>query len=155
MHLEIQNLQKERGAEASPERWCIQCRTNGHTKDNCPLLTDYMQARRPSPLRPREVAGPSGPALWCDDCCVAGLHDTNHCPRFAAYVPEVNQKWCKFCRSVRHDEQNCWTYDLMIDRGNLYRVQSDPSLPRSLSRAGGSLARGRGGGRSGRAGWGT
>ena len=91
MHMEIQNLQKERGTEASPERWCIRCRANGHTKDNCLLIADYMKAREPSPLHPREVAAPRGSMLWCDDFCVVWLHDTNHCPRIVAYVPEVKQ----------------------------------------------------------------
>lgn len=141
--MEIQNLQKERGAEASPERWCIRCRMNGHTKDNCP------QAGVPSSLCPREVAGPRGLALWCNACRISGLHDKNHCPYLAACVPEVKQQWCRFYKSVGHDEQNCRMYDLMIDRGNLYRVQSDPSSPRSLSSAGGSPARGRGGRRGG------
>ena len=94
-------------------------------------------------MRPREIAGSSGPALWCDDCRVAGLHNTNHCPRLAVYVPEVKQQWCRFCRSIGHDEQNYRTYDLMIDRGNLYSVQSDPSLPRFPLGKDGSPARGR------------
>ena len=34
MDIEIQNLRKEQGIEASLERWCIRCRTDGHTKDN-------------------------------------------------------------------------------------------------------------------------
>ena len=95
---------------------------NGHTKDNCPLLADYMQAEGPSPLRPREIAGSSGPALWCDDCSIVGLHDTNHFPRLTAYVQEVKQQCCRFYRFLGYDEHNCWTYDLMIDRGNIYRV---------------------------------
>ena len=106
MHMEIQNLRKERGMEASPKRCCIQCRVNGHTKDNCPLLVDYIQVKGPSLLHPREAAGPSGLMLWCDDCRVVGLHDTKHCPRLAAYIPEVKQQWCRFFRSVGHDEQN-------------------------------------------------
>ena len=154
MHVEIQNLRKERGAEASPERWCIRCQVNGHTKDNCPLLTDYMQVGGPSPLQPREAVGPSGLVLWCDDCRVVGLHDTNHCPHLAAYILQVKQQWCRFCRSVGHDEKNCRTYDLMIDRGNLYRVQSDPTSPRTPAGIGGSPSRGRGGGRSGSVGQG-
>ena len=104
MHMEIQNLWKERGTEDSPERWCIRCRVNGHTKDNCPLLADYIQAGGPSPLQPREASGPSGLVLWCDNCCVTALHDTNHFPRLATYVPEIKQQWCRFCRSVGHDE---------------------------------------------------
>ena len=88
---------------------------NGHTKDNCLLLVDYMQAVGPSPLHPREVAGPSSPTLWCDDCRVVGLHDTNHYPHLAACIPEVKQQWCRFCRSVGHDDQNFRTDDLMID----------------------------------------
>ena len=31
-----------------------------------------------------------------------------------------------------HDQKNYHTYDLMMDRGNLYRVQSYPVSPRIL-----------------------
>ena len=132
---------------------------NGHTKDNCPLVADYMRVGGPSPLRPGSSRGLSPlhlglsrPALWCEDCCVAVLHDTNHCPRLGAYVPVVNKKWCKFCRLVGHDEQKCQAYDLMIDRGNLCRVQSYLESPRTPAGIGGSPSRGRGGGRGGSAG---
>ena len=105
---------------------------NGHTKDNYPLLANYMQAGGPIPLRPREAIGPSGSVLWCDDCRVVGLHDTNHWPCLAAYVPEINKKQLIFCKSIGNDEQNYQTYDLMIDRGNIYigynriRPRQDP-----------------------------
>ena len=44
-----------------------------------------------------------------------------------------------------HDETDFRTYDLMMDHGNLYRVQSDPELPRLSVHFRGSPARGRGG----------
>ena len=113
MHMEIQNLRKERRTEASS-------------------------------LRLRETAGPSGSTVWCDDCRVVGLHNTNYCPHLAAYIPEVKQQWCRFCRSIGHEEQNCGTYDLMVDRGDLYRVQSYPASPISPIGIGGSPTRDRG-----------
>jgi len=151
MHMEIQNLRKERGPEASPNKWCIQCRVNGHTKDNCPLLTAYIQTGAPRPLRPREATGSSGSMLWWDDCRVAELHDTNYCPRLTTHSPEVKQQWCRFCKSVGHDEHNCCMYDLLTDRGSIFWVQSDPTSPRSPAGIGGSPARGRGGDRAGSA----
>ena len=74
---------------------------SGHTKDQYPLLMDYMQVGGPSPVRQgvsREPIllrlGSSGPTLWRDDCQVAGLHDMKHCPQLGAYVPELKQQWC-------------------------------------------------------------
>ena len=77
--MEIQSLQMEQGKGASTDLWCIRCRVSGHTKDQCPLLVDYMQAGGPSLLHP----GSSGFALWCDDFWVVGLHDTAQCPRLS------------------------------------------------------------------------
>ena len=152
MHMEIRNLRKERGKDGCADLWCIRCRVSGHTKDQCPLLTDYMQVGGPSPIHPgpsREPIlsrpGSSRPVLWCDDCRVAGLHDSNHYPRLGVYVPELKQQQCRFYQSVGHDEQNYHTYDLMMDHGNLYRVKSDPATPRTSTHFGGSLARGKGG----------
>ena len=42
MHMEIQSLQTEQGKGASTDLWCIRCWVSGHTKDQCPLLTDYL-----------------------------------------------------------------------------------------------------------------
>ena len=33
MHMEIQNLRKERGKDGHVYLWCIQCWVSGHTKD--------------------------------------------------------------------------------------------------------------------------
>ena len=116
IHLKIQNMQKERGKEANLDIWCIRCRVSGHTKDQCPLLVDYMQAGGPNPLCLKEVVWPTSPTLWCTDCRIAGLHGTNHLPHLGAYVPELKQQWCLLCSSVGHEEHNCRTYDLMIDQ---------------------------------------
>lgn len=137
--MEIQNLQKERGKGVSAELWCIRCRTCGHMKDQCPLLIDYIQAGGPSPL----CANSSESALWCDDCCVAGLHDIAQCPWLS--MGKLKQQWCRFCQSVGNDEKNYHTYKLVTDRGSLCRVQSHPVSPRSPVSFGGSIARGRGG----------
>ena len=44
MHMEIQNLRKERGKDICIDLWCIRCQASGHTKNQCPLLADDMQA---------------------------------------------------------------------------------------------------------------
>ena len=139
MHLEIQIFRNDHGKEGSQYVWCIRSKGPGHSKDPCPLFSDYMQAGDSSSLRPTKMVGPSSLMLWCADCWVVGRHDTDHWPRLGAYVPEIKQHWCRFFSSVGHDEQNCRTLDLMVDRGNLYRVKIDPSSPLSLSRLEGSL----------------
>ena len=91
LHIEIQNLRKEWGKGASADLWCIRCQTSRHTKDQCPLLVDYMQEGSPSLLR----LGSSGSALWCDEYWVAGLHDTTQCPWLI--MGKLKQQWCRFC----------------------------------------------------------
>ena len=98
MHMEIQNLQKEQGKDGCADIWCIRFWISGHTKDQCPLLMDYIKVGRPSPVCPgpsREPIllrpGSSGLALLCDDYRVVGLHDTNHYPWLGAYVPKLKQ----------------------------------------------------------------
>ena len=85
MHMEIQDLRKELGREASANLWCIRCRVSRHMKDLCPLPKDYLQTGGPSLMHPGSRGGPSLvqlglgiPTLWWEDCRVAGLHDTNH-----------------------------------------------------------------------------
>lgn len=133
MQIEIQNLRKYRGKEASAYIWCIFCRSVGHTKDQCTLFSDYLQVGGPNPLHRRDAAGPSNPKLWCANFSIVGQHDTNHYLQLGAYVPEMKQQWCRFYSSVGHKEHNCRMYELMIDRLNLYRVQEDPLSPASPS----------------------
>ena len=59
MYMEIQNLQKVQGKDARSDLWCIRCRVSSHTKDQCPLLADYMQVGGPSLVHPGTSGEPT------------------------------------------------------------------------------------------------
>ena len=60
--------------------------------------------------------------------------------------------YCEFCKSVGHDENNCHTYELMIERGaNTYRIQLEEHRHEDNGQHdgwGGYQGRGRAGGAS-------
>jgi len=60
LSLQIEDMRKEKGKRT--DIWCIRCRTEGHDKEHCPALSDYLAAGAPNPLRPT-AAMP-----WCDVC---------------------------------------------------------------------------------------
>lgn len=69
----------------------------------------------PIPLRVEAQTGPSAAlALWCVIYQVGGKHTTNNCHLF-----------CNFCMSVGHDEKNCPSYELLMDRTPTYRMQTE------------------------------
>ena len=50
--LEMQNLKKEKAprSEAWEEVWCIKCKGQGHDKDHCPVLVNFVVMGGPTPL---------------------------------------------------------------------------------------------------------
>ena len=40
-------------------------------------------------------------------------------------VQTPQQLLCNFCRSIGHDERNCISYELMIDKTPTYRVHAE------------------------------
>ena len=75
------------------------------------------------PIRLEAQAGPSAkPALWCAICQVVGKHVTNNYHLLQKFVQTLQQHLCNFCQSVGHDEQNFYSYELMMDRTPAHRV---------------------------------
>ena len=46
--LQLQDIKK--GKEGQVDLWCTKCRTDGHTKDNCPTFMNYVTSGAPNPL---------------------------------------------------------------------------------------------------------
>ena len=46
--LQLQDINK--GKEGQEDLWCTKCRTDGHTKDNCPTFMNYVVSGAPNPL---------------------------------------------------------------------------------------------------------
>ena len=74
--LQIHELKK--GKEVMQDIWCIKCRAQGHSKDNCPVFAEYLASGAPNPL-PR-TQGP-----WCEICRTQG-HPPQQCPLLQKYV---------------------------------------------------------------------
>jgi len=82
------------------------------------------------PLRPEAQVGPSaGSALWCAICQVAGKHATNNCHLLQKFVQTPHQLFYNFYRLVGHDQLNCRSYELMMDRTPGNRVQAETRHP--------------------------
>ena len=112
----------KKGKDIAQEIWCIKCKAQGHTKDNCPVFVEYLASGAPNPLA--QMQGP-----WCELCRIRG-HPPQQCPLLQKYVQTPKNLDCNFCKSVGHDEHNCRAYDLMVERKHdLYRVQSETAGP--------------------------
>jgi hypothetical protein len=95
--------------------------------------------------------------LWCAICHATGKHTVDNCHLLQKFVQTPQQLFCNFYKSVGHDECNCRSYELMMDKTPTYRVQSEIHPPyqstgmvrtgfqgRRRGRGGGGPCRGRG-----------
>lgn len=55
--------------------------------------------------------------------------DTNNFNLLQKFVQKPQQLFCNLCQSVGHDECNCDSYELMIDRTPTYRMQVETRPP--------------------------
>jgi hypothetical protein len=46
--LHLQDMRK--GKEVREEVWCTKCRTEGHSREHCPIFAEYMANGAPNPL---------------------------------------------------------------------------------------------------------
>ena len=46
--LQLQDIKK--GKQVREEVWCTKCRTEGHSKEHCPVYAEYMVSGAPNPL---------------------------------------------------------------------------------------------------------
>ena len=46
--LQLQDIKK--GKEVREEVWCTKCRTEDHSRENCPIFAEYLASDAPNPL---------------------------------------------------------------------------------------------------------
>ena len=123
-NLTLQLHELKKGKDVAQEIWCVKCKAQGHSKDNCPVFVEYIATGDPNPLP--QTHGP-----WCEICKTRG-NLPHQCPLLQKYVQTPKNLYCTFCKSVGHDDHTCRAYDLMLDRKHdLYRVQSETQGPAS------------------------
>ena len=73
-----------------------------HTKDNSPTFMNYVTSGAPNPLNDQVLP-------WCHICQSRG-----HCDEECVYLKKVVSTpanlFCKFCKSVGHEEKDCRAY---------------------------------------------
>lgn len=129
---EMQSLKQDKTVqpEVHEEVWCLKCKGQGHEKYHCSVFVNYIAGGEPIPLRSETQVGSStGPALWCAICQVARKHMTDKCHLLQKLVKTPKQLFYNFCRSVGHDENNCRSYEFMMDITTAYRVQAEMRPP--------------------------
>ena len=62
MALELRDMKK--GKAIHEEVWCTQCRTEGHAKEHCPVVRNYLNTGVPNPFNPQ--------VLYCELLRTAG-----------------------------------------------------------------------------------
>ena len=62
MALELYNMKK--GKSIREEVWCTRCRIEGHDKEQCPTLRNYLNTGAPNPFNPN--------VLYCEICRTTG-----------------------------------------------------------------------------------
>jgi len=77
-NLTLQLHDMKKGKEVREEVWCTRCRTEGHSKEHCPIFVEYLESGAPNPLP--QARGP-----WCEICKVNG-HRSQECPLLQKYV---------------------------------------------------------------------
>ena len=77
-NLMLQMHEIKKGKEIAQELWCIKCKGQGHTKDNCPVFVEYLASGAPNPLL--QTQGP-----WCELCRTRG-HRPQEFPLLQKYV---------------------------------------------------------------------
>ena len=87
------------------EVWCTRCKTEGHDKEQCPTLRNYLNTGAPNPFNPN--------VLYCEICRRTGQHRPKDCYLLQRYVQVPKNPYCKFCKSVGHNEDECRSFDLM------------------------------------------
>ena len=64
MVLELRDMKK--GKTSREEVWCIQCQIEGHDKEQCPVVRNYMNTGAPNPFNPA--------VLYCEIRRTTGQH---------------------------------------------------------------------------------
>ena len=103
MALELRDMKKAKTSRE--EVWCMQCRSEGHDRDQCPVARTYLNMGAPNQFTPG--------VLYCEICRTSGQHRPEHCHLLQRYVQVPKNPYCQFCKSVGHNEEEFRSYDLM------------------------------------------
>lgn len=77
------------------------------------------------PMRLEALLGTSiGPTLWCAIYQVVGKHVTNNYHLLQKFVQTPQQLIYNFYKLVGHEECNCHSYDLMMERTPTYQMKT-------------------------------
>ena len=76
MAMELHDMKK--GKTGREEVWCTQCRVEGHDKERCPLVSQYLNTGAPNPFNPT--------VLYCEICRTTGQHRPENCYLLQRYV---------------------------------------------------------------------
>ena len=106
LRLQLQDIKK--GKEGQEDLWCKKCRMDGHTKDNYLTFMNYVAFGAPNPLNGKGLP-------WCLICQSRGNHD-EECVYLQKVVSTPANLFCKFCRSVGHNEKDCRAYQLLKEK---------------------------------------
>ena len=64
MALDLHDMKK--GKSSHEEVWCTRCRIEGHDKEQCPAVRNYLNFGAPNPFTPQ--------VLYCELCKTTGQH---------------------------------------------------------------------------------
>ena len=95
----------KKGKTGREEVWCTQCRKEGHDKEQCHVVRNYLNTSAPNPF--------NSAVLYCEICWTTGQHQPEDCYLLQRYVQVPKNPYCKFCKSVGHNEDECRIFDLM------------------------------------------
>ena len=145
MALELHDMKK--GKVVWEEVWCTRCQTEGHDKEQCPVVINYLNSGAPNPFNPS--------VLYCEICRTTSQHRPEDYYLLQRYVQVPKNPYCKLCKSVGHNEDECCSFYLMREQTyDAYRVQIDAQGNNGYGYHGGNLGQGNFRGHGGILGWG-
>ena len=103
MALELRDMKK--GKASGEEVWCTRCRTEGHYKEQCPAVRNFLNSGAPNLFNPS--------VLYCEICRTTGQDQPQDCYLLQQYVQVPKNPYCNFCKSVVHNEDECRSFDIM------------------------------------------
>ena len=103
MDLELHDMKKQKYIHE--EVWCTRCRTEGHDKEQCLALRNFLNTGAPNPFNPN--------VLYCEICRPTGQHRPEDYYLLHRYIQVPKNPYCKFYKSAGHNEDECQSFELM------------------------------------------
>jgi hypothetical protein len=99
--------------------WCATFWSEGHHRDECPTLGNYMETGVSNPFPARHQI------KWCKFCRKWG-HIPPNFPTLGKYQKMHHTPFFEFFKSMGHDVNNCWSLQLMQDHTHdVFHVQEE------------------------------